>query len=1109
MIRKVIYLLFLLYCSFSTSEIYAVCNMPTGFFVSNIGYTHINVQWQNSVTALAYNVRIRQSGTSDWQSTQVFENQAIFYTSPCTSYELQIQAICPDDELSSFSPSLFVTSQGCNDAFCYAYGENTDYEWIESVSLHTLNNVSGINYGYADFTNFVTDLQQGQSYVMNLTPAFSGIPYAEYWRVWIDFNADNDFDDANELIYDGNVITSNPVQAFINIPSGITTGFKRMRVSMKFVNGGDNPPQACENFAYGETEDYTINISGFSCSTPQINLTSISTSCGENNGVIGLNVSGGTPPYTYQWNTGQNTASLNNLSAGFYAVTVTDAFDCSNNTQTSISASQNVAITDVNLVSASCGQNNGSALLSVTGNNLTYQWSHNGTLNSPLANGLSAGIYSVTLSDNNNCSDEISLTINNNDGLELNVVQQNNASCGESNGNVQVAASNFFGSVNYNWSHSAVLNSSVATNLAAGIYSVTATDSNNCSDIVVITINESEAPTLIALTSENATCGENNGSLSVIASGGTGNLSFFWSNGLGFGSNQQNNLAAGIYNITVTDDANCSFTASGTVIGISGPTINDISISNAACGENNGSIFIDATIANGTLNYEWSHNAILNTPFINNLSAGDYTVTISDSSQNCQIVESINVSGTADISATINQNPATCSLENGTALAVATGGTAPYSYVWSNNTTSNFVNNLSAGLHTVTITDNNGCVLVETIAITSENPFSINVFVDNATCSQANGNAILSLNNGTAPYDVLWSDGQTGTTASNLTSGTYGVTVTDANGCLDIKNNILVANQNSNLSAEISFVEAASCGENNGSISIEILDGTAPFDINWSVLAPLNSSSLTNLASGNYAVTISDDWGCETMLTAEVPLIEPMNLVAENTSTICEENNGSANVLILGGVEPYNILWSNDDTTADINNLNDGNYTVSVTDAFDCLATASVQVTSASIPIVNFEADTLFISMGEIILLDATTENVFYEWNTGETNNIISVQEIGTYSVTVTDQTSNCVSVAEIVVASDGVGVYDRNMLFEWNVYPNPFTEKLFFEIKNKEEFYEVSSQVIVTDIHGKEYYRKPLYCLNEIDFRTLSAGIYFVSIKINNYMSIKKVLKK
>ncbi|MGB1206649.1 MAG: GEVED domain-containing protein [Chitinophagales bacterium] len=1109
MIRKVIYLLLLVCCSFSMTEIYAVCNMPTGFFVSNIGYTHVNVQWQNSVTALAYNVRIRQSGTSTWQNTQVFENQAIFYTAPCTSYELQIQSICEDEELSSFSPSLFVTSQGCNNSFCYSYGENTDYEWIESVSIHTLNNLSGVNYGYADFTNLVTDLQQGQSYLMNLTPAFSGTPFAEYWRVWIDFNGDNDFEDANELVYDGNNVSTNAVQAFINIPSGITTGFKRMRVSMKFVDFGDNPPQACESFAFGETEDYTINISGFSCSSPQINLTSISTSCGENNGVIGLNVFGGTPPYTYQWNTGQNTASLNNLSSGFYAVTVTDALDCSNNTQTVISASQNVAITDVNLVSASCGQNNGSALLSVTGNNLSYEWSHNSNLNSPLANGLAAGVYSITLSDNNNCSDEISITINNNDGLDLNVAQQNNASCGENNGNVQVVATNFFGAVTYNWSHNVVLNSSVATNLVAGVYSVTATDSNNCSDIVVITINEATAPNLIALTSENATCGLANGSLNVIASGGTGNLSFFWSNGIGFSSNQQNNLAAGIYNVTVTDAANCSFTASGTVVGISGPTINNISSNNAACGENNGSIFIDATIANGTLNYEWSHSATLNSPLANNLAAGNYTVTISESNQNCELVESINISGTTDISATINQNAATCSLNNGIAIATATGGTAPYTYVWSNNTTSNFVNNLGAGLHTVTITDNNDCILIETISIISENPFSINAFVDNATCEQANGNAILSLNNGTAPYDIVWSNGQTGTTASNLAAGTYGVTVTDVNGCLDIKNNILIANQNSQLSAEIDFVEAASCGENNGSINLNILDGEAPYEINWSVLSPPNSSSLSNLANGNYSVTINDAWGCETVLVAEVPLISEMDLITENTSSICEENSGSANVLIFGGVAPYEILWSNGSTTPDINNVSDGNYEVSITDAFDCLATANVQVISASIPSVDLGADTLLISMGETAILDATTENVSYEWSTGEINNIISVQEIGNYSVTVTDLTSNCIAIDELIVLHDDVGFLDKKNALNWQVYPNPFEEKLFIEIENNHFIHQSDSQVIVADINGKEYYKEALNCMNSIDFSTLSLGIYFVYIINGNDMVVKKVLKK
>ena len=140
--------------------------------------------------------------------------------------------------------------------YCASKGNNASYEWIDAVTINSINNTSGGNGGYADFTGISTSLALGSSYSITLKPGFSGSTYNEYWKIWIDFNRDGDFTDANELVYDHGSLTSSTVNATMTLPSSAGTGTTRMRVSMKY-NGAQS---SCESFSYGEVEDYTVNI---------------------------------------------------------------------------------------------------------------------------------------------------------------------------------------------------------------------------------------------------------------------------------------------------------------------------------------------------------------------------------------------------------------------------------------------------------------------------------------------------------------------------------------------------------------------------------------------------------------------------------------------------------------------------------------------------------------------------------------------------------------------------------------------------------------------------------------------------------------------------------
>lgn len=148
--------------------------------------------------------------------------------------------------------------------YCASKGSSVADEWIANVSVGDLNQSTGANGGYADFTATSVNLEAGSTTNISLSPGFSGTAYNEYWRIWIDLNKDGDFSDAGELVFDAGALSSSTVSGVFSIPAGTSEGSTIMRVSMKY-NGASTP---CETFSYGEVEDYTVNITTGSTPTP-------------------------------------------------------------------------------------------------------------------------------------------------------------------------------------------------------------------------------------------------------------------------------------------------------------------------------------------------------------------------------------------------------------------------------------------------------------------------------------------------------------------------------------------------------------------------------------------------------------------------------------------------------------------------------------------------------------------------------------------------------------------------------------------------------------------------------------------------------------------------
>ncbi|EIJ40455.1 hypothetical protein JoomaDRAFT_3515 [Galbibacter orientalis DSM 19592] len=357
-------------------------------------------------------------------------------------------------------------------------------------------------------------------------------------------------------------------------------------------------------------------------------------------------------------------------------------------------------------------------------------------------------------------------------------------------------------------------------------------------------------------------------------------------------------------------------------------------------GGNNGTADLTVTGGIAPYSFEWSNTAT--TEDLTGLTAGTYSVTITDAN-GCTATTSAEVSEPTVLSASITATPVSCNGgNNGTADLTVTGGIAPYSFEWSNDATTEDMIGLTAGTYSVTITDSNGCTATTSAEVNEPTVLSASIVTTPVSCNGGNNGTIdLTVTGGIAPYSFEWSNTATTEDLTGLTAGTYSVTITDANGCTTTTS--AEVNEPTVLSASIVTTPVSCNGGNNGTVDLTVTGGIAPYNFEWTNDA--TTEDLTGLTAGTYSVTITDANGCTATTSAEVS--EPTALSASivTTPVSCNGgNNGTIDLTVTGGVAPYNFEWSNDATTEDMVGLTAGTYSVTVTDANGCTATASVAI---------------------------------------------------------------------------------------------------------------------------------------------------------------------
>ncbi len=772
--------------------------------------------------------------------------------------------------------------------------------------------------------------------------------------------------------------------------------------------------------AQGCTSQTTISIS-----EPAQLLVSISTlgdiSCfGGNDGSLSALASGGTAPYTFLWSNGGIASTQNSLSAGTCLVTVTDASGCPDTASAVLTEPDSVLVQVVSGTDVSCfGGNDGSAVVAATGGNggFSYLWSNGGT--GPVQTGLSAGSYTVTATDANGCTAQTNVTVGQPTQLLATATVLANSTCnGLATGQAMVNYGGGSGGYTVLWSNGATSDS--LSGLAAGAYSVIVTDQAGCSDTAFVTITQPGNLALAVLANDSVSCfGGNDGSASVLASGGTAPYSYAWSN-VQTGPSASG-LAVGTVDVTVTDAQGCTAQTS-VVISQPAQLLTSISpLSNISCfGGGDGSLSALASGGTAPYTFLWSNGGTGSTQ--SSLSAGSHLVTVTDASGCIDTASAVLMEPDPVVVQVLNVADVSCFGGNdGQAAATAAGGQAPYSFLWSNGQTGFSANSFPAGSHYVLVADALGCEDSVAFVIGSSADLVAGASVQSVpTCAgAADGSAIASAGGGTASYQFVWSNGQTGPAASGLAAGTYTVVVTDANGCQDSAS--VVINSPSAVTFATSLLASPTCfGASDGSAQVAVSGGTPPYSIVWA--NGDTGTVATGLPAGWAAVAITDANGCQAVDSILLSQPSPLQLTLSAAQLSCfGGSDGSLAVSVSGGTGPYSALWSNGQTGFSANNLAAGSYSVLVTDANGCQDTASANL-PAPAPVVASALQTSSVSCfggsDGVALASASggSGGFTFAWSNGQTDPVLSGVPAGTYTVVATDA-SGCADSATVQIS--------------------------------------------------------------------------------------------
>ena len=518
-----------------------------------------------------------------------------------------------------------------------------------------------------------------------------------------------------------------------------------------------NPAGGCS-----ATASTIVSSSGSSVS---IIATTTPATCGTSSGSATVTVSTGTGPYTYSWSNSGTTQTINNLAGGNYNVTVLGQGGCSATASANVTATGGLSVTPSSS-GTTCGNNNGTAGITVTGTGpFTYSWS-NGTTVANLIN-LASGPYYVTVTGSGSCSATATSLVDTSSAITL-TVYAGRAGC-TSSGTTTVNVNTGAGPYTYLWSNNGTTSS--INSLSAGNYSVTVTGAAGCSASATGTVISTGTGVTLTTSSTPSACSSSTGSIIVTTVTGDSPFTYLWSNGAT--TQTVNNIGGGNYTVTVTANGGCSATAAA-VVSASGTLSLTTASNGTTCGNSNGTANVNA--GNGSYTYLWNNG--VTTDSISNLASGTYTVTV-NGNDGCSATTSVVVSQSAGTIAILAQPNAIC--QGDTSQICAPSGY--HIYNWNTGKSTTCIAVTQAGDYYVTVTDNNGCTATSNHLHVVAHQLIPAVITQTGDTLHAQG-----------PFHFQWYlnnailHGDTSPTLIAIQAGNYYVIQTDTNGCVETSN---------------------------------------------------------------------------------------------------------------------------------------------------------------------------------------------------------------------------------------------------------------------------------------------------------------------------------
>lgn len=839
---------------------------------------------------------------------------------------------------------------------------------------------------------------------------------------------------------------------------------------------------------------------------------------GLSDGTATISTMDGTAPFTYDWSSGGDMATEDNLAAGTYTVTITDDTGCMNELDIEITEPDTLIVNASATDETVAGADDGRLMVLANGGTMPYAilWSSGDT--TAFVTDVEPGTYMVTVTDDNGCQGIETVTVNAADcSIALVSTEQDDVSC---NGGFDGEATVFVngGTTPYTYLWSSGGTEMTETGLEAGTHSVTVTDDADCSLEVEVIINEPDVLAVMLENSTDVTCnGGLDGAASVLATGGTMPYQYRWLS-TGDEDNMEDDLSAGTHTVSVMDANGCDTTIDVIITEPDAITTDIILTHETEAGANDGMATIN--ISGGTAPYDGATDGQI---VLDNLAPDDYTVTITDAN-NCEILVNftINSFSCGNINSTVTTTDASCpDVADGSATIEVSDGTEPYTYLWSSGGTAATENDLLAGEYSVTATDANNCETVAMITITADDviapviltqdiTISLGIFdglasitPDQIDAGSTDDCSMVDLSLNVMDFDCSQLGENeimlTGTDSSgNTTSATAIVTVIDDTAPVVICSENLIITGACDAVVEYSMTEATdNCDDN---LEIIMTSGLAsgssfPAGITQQVFEVTDQSG--NIGSCFFEVNVVGD------------VLLPDVLVTEPSCT--EFDDGSIEVNVSGGTPPYMIDFMDLDPTQ----VAAGSYDIAITDANGCTVDVNILVGEPT-PIVISEPSIIDATdgqnNGEInVSISGGTGVYTYEWTTNDvvvsTDLNLTNVPAGVYVLIVTDD-SGCMVASDEIIIDNLVATTKIEQIEKLSILPNPNTGRFTLSLTlSQTQLVEVQ----VFNVTGKALLRiAPERLLAkdfQLDLTTMPRGVYWLKVLVENDWVVRKVV--